>query len=1059
MAEKRIAILKKANKYFKQQKNEAAVKEYRKVLSIKPDDLEVRRIIGDIELKTKNIKAAIEQFEWMADYYLKEGFFTKAIAMYKRISRIDPKYDKASFRLAELYTRQGLIIEAKQIYLEMAEEFKRNSNQRRALDMYKKILEFDRNNIKMRLLLAENFLREKLLDQAVNEYLIAFDILLNKKDYVQVEQLAGDVIKKVKNIKLIEKLVYAYKVQEKDDEAVELLKSLGTDLYKNKNLLKMLGELYFKKNLIDDAESVFKKITEIDPTESEVLLKLGKVYLQREEYDKTFNLFIPIIDSYLKDGKIEDATAMLRLIIASNNLYFPALTKLASIFRETGKKTNLIALNESLIPLFEASGKQKELQEVLEELVRISDSPINYEEKLASLKEGDRKKHLKIETETSPEDDREMEIVSQGLRVAEESVKLYEYEKALEALRKIKNEYPGNQDVNLKLYEVYKKNNEVSAAISVGKELLDLFKAEGDEDQYQEVLNDLANLAPEDDKIIELSGEEKTNIDINFDQAEIEDQFNDIENSGMQEIDLESKVGIDQNVFVLSEEDSIVEKTDDGKSDSFASVSGYLSEIDFYINDGYYSDAEKLTEELLEKFPESDEIKARIQKLHKVKADRIEKMTSGQESDSDQIEIEPSSGEEDLNIEFSNQPQGIEIDLENESITDHRNSSTFKEDSNYQIEMSNNIQEVDEVIELNEVAGPEKSEEDSNVSIENTISADPLIFGTDDSILDLPDPEPEELQIISEDINKDEVTESAFEIDLDSISIPDDEVQDEGIDFSEISDKQYKIEVEEPEDLSEVIIEQIDDELLVQSPSIKKDDHFEDKNLSSSGVLLSLDNAIEDDDDQEDSQPFEELSSVDIELESEEELLKEEVTFTDELQYLESEKVVMGELSAIEYWVKELEKQRTSTVEKNMVEIFEEFKKGVDEKIGQEDFDTRYNLGIAYKEMGLLEEAIHEFLISSKHPTKFFDSAGLLGMCFREKGLMDDAITWFSKALEQTGRKKEEYLAVKYELIVTYKLKENYQAALEVIDDISKTNPDYRDITELKKTLNSLISN
>ncbi len=1049
MTEKRINILKKANKYFKQQKNEAAVKEYRKVLNIKPDDLEVRRIIGDIELKTKNIKGAIEQFEWMADYYLKEGFFTKAIAMYKRITRIDPKYDKASFRLAELYTRQGLIIEAKQIYLEMAEEFKRNSNQRRALDMYKKILEFDRNNIKMRLLLAENYLREKLLDQAVNEYLIAFDILLNKKDYVQVEELAGDVIKKIKNIKLIEKLVYAYKVQDKDDEAVELLKSLGSDLFKNKNLMKMLGELYFKKNLIDDAEAIFKKITEIDPTESEVLLKLGKVYLHREEYDKTFNLFIPIIDSYLKDGKIEDATAMLRLIIASNNLYFPALTKLASIFRETGKKTNLIALNESLIPLFEASGMKKELKEVLEELVKISDSPINYEERLASLKDADLKQPSKIEVETSPEDDREMEVVSHGLRVAEESVKLYEYEKALESLRKIKNEYPGNQDVNLKLYEVYKKNNEVSAAISVGKELLDIFKADGEEDQYKEILNDLANLDPEDDKIIELSGEEKTNIDINFDKAEIEDQFNDIENSGMQEIDLESQVGIDQNVIVLSEEDSIVDKTEKGGSDGFASVSGYLSEIDFYINDGYYSDAEKLTEELLEKYPESDEIKARIQKLQKVKAERIEKMTGGPESDSGQIEIE-SVPEENLEIDYSTQPQGIEIDLEEGSITDHRNSSTFKEDSNYQIEINNGRSEDDEV---------GKSDEDSNIFLENPISADPSIFGTEDNVLDLPDPEPEELDIISEDAGKDEGTESAFEIDLDSISIPDEEAKDEGIDFSEISDKQYKIIVEEPENLSEVIIDQIDENQIVQSPSIEKDENFEDTNLSSSGVLLSLDNAIEDDDDQEESQPFEELSSVDIELESEEELLKEEVTFTDEMQYIESENVVEEELSAIEFWVKELEKQRTSTVEKNMVEIFEEFKKGVDEKIGQEDFDTRYNLGIAYKEMGLLEEAIHEFLISSKHPTKFFDSAGLLGMCFREKGLMDDAITWFSKALEKEGRKKEEYLAVKYELIVTYKLKENYQAALGVIEDISTTNPNYRDISELKKTFNSLAEN
>ena len=108
-------------------------------------------------------------------------------------------------------------------------------------------------------------------------------------------------------------------------------------------------------------------------------------------------------------------------------------------------------------------------------------------------------------------------------------------------------------------------------------------------------------------------------------------------------------------------------------------------------------------------------------------------------------------------------------------------------------------------------------------------------------------------------------------------------------------------------------------------------------------------------------------------------------------------------MSAIKYWVEELQKQRTSTIEKNMMEIFKEFKKGVDEKIGQEDYDTRYNLGIAYKEMGLIEEAIHEFLISSKHPLKFFDSAGLLGICFREKGMMDESIGWFEKALATPG--------------------------------------------------------
>ena len=53
VAEKRLVILKRANKFFKHGKIDASIKEYKKILDIKPNDLEIRRIIGDLELKEK----------------------------------------------------------------------------------------------------------------------------------------------------------------------------------------------------------------------------------------------------------------------------------------------------------------------------------------------------------------------------------------------------------------------------------------------------------------------------------------------------------------------------------------------------------------------------------------------------------------------------------------------------------------------------------------------------------------------------------------------------------------------------------------------------------------------------------------------------------------------------------------------------------------------------------------------------------------------------------------------------------------------------------------------
>jgi tetratricopeptide (TPR) repeat protein len=276
----------------------------------------------------------------------------------------------------------------------------------------------------------------------------------------------------------------------------------------------------------------------------------------------------------------------------------------------------------------------------------------------------------------------------------------------------------------------------------------------------------------------------------------------------------------------------------------------------------------------------------------------------------------------------------------------------------------------------------------------------------------------------------------------------------------ELEADDLEIEVEEHHfESAEPIPEmEIDKSLLIQSPSVDSSKKTDSHSQSSSVIEeLDLDSIMEKEDSVYDlDSPFkDDMTGADIAFDAEDDLLQGEGLFLEE-EFMEIEISVEPELIAIRHWLKELEKQRTSTIEKNMMEIFEEFKKGVDEKIGQEDYDTRYNLGIAYKEMGLLEEAIHEFLISAKHPMKFFDSAGLLGMCFRDKGMFSEAIKWFEQALESAGREKEEYLAIRFELVITLKLQEDYLRALTICQDIMKDSPNFRNIGEIYNEIKDL---
>src|SRR5262249_2319847 len=73
--------------------------------------------------------------------------------------------------------------------------------------------------------------------------------------------------------------------------------------------------------------------------------------------------------------------------------------------------------------------------------------------------------------------------------------------------------------------------------------------------------------------------------------------------------------------------------------------------------------------------------------------------------------------------------------------------------------------------------------------------------------------------------------------------------------------------------------------------------------------------------------------------------------------------------------------------EASLEEIFREFKKGVEQQLSAEDYETHFNLGIAYKEMGLIDEAIGEFQLASKDPARAVECCSMLGLCFLEKGM------------------------------------------------------------------------
>ena len=125
-------------------------------------------MIGDLYLKKNNISDAVEQFEWIANYYLKQNVVARALAMYRRISRIDSKNVKNLYTLAALYWKQGLKMETEQIYLHLAGIFKEDGKPGKVQEVYERILDINENNLFVREELAASFLKKDQIDRAVD---------------------------------------------------------------------------------------------------------------------------------------------------------------------------------------------------------------------------------------------------------------------------------------------------------------------------------------------------------------------------------------------------------------------------------------------------------------------------------------------------------------------------------------------------------------------------------------------------------------------------------------------------------------------------------------------------------------------------------------------------------------------------------------------------------------------------------------------------------------------------------------------------------------------------
>jgi len=361
-----------AEKYVKKGKLTDAISEYKKLLTGDTQEVNVRNIISSLYLKMNQKIRALEELAQVAGHYEERGLYSQAMAVYKKISKLNPKDIEAAMKLGDLYARQGFPSEAKTEYLKVGKDLMRDNQIKRAIFLYEKLKKIDKKDPEARLALADLYTRDGSTDQAVDELNEAAELEIHGNDLKHARELLNRAKKlKADHPRTLSNLVDLFKREDEKKEALSLIDDILKKDKDNVKALKQMGNLYFDDQKLEKAEEVFSKIISLRPKDVTATVKLGHINILQDNLDQAFELYEPMIDNFIQQQKFDKAIGLLGLIISSKKAHLPTLEGLASIYKSNNQAKNLEIVYRVILEEYHKKDVRKESLPVLSELVRL----------------------------------------------------------------------------------------------------------------------------------------------------------------------------------------------------------------------------------------------------------------------------------------------------------------------------------------------------------------------------------------------------------------------------------------------------------------------------------------------------------------------------------------------------------------------------------------------------------------------------------------------------------------------------------------------------------------
>lgn len=1022
-------VLASAEKNVQQGKLHNAITEYEKIVNKDPKDLTVLNTIGDLYARIGENEKAGEFFKRVGDTYAGEGFTVKAIAMYKKLTKLNPGATAVVLRLAELYTQQGLYNDARQQYLLLADACLKANDTNGAARIFQKMLDMDPDNVTLQTKLADLYVKSGKKNEARDIFLRAATSLYDRGSSEQADQAFDRMLSL--DPSNVEALFMRGKIALEANNGAAAAKYLDKvpNIDSRADGLQLLMKAYILSSDDEHAEGVARKLSSVHNDLSGVRV-YAEFLISSGKSEAALSLYDEFVDR-LVVGDTGELTMALQGLTGQLKDNVQSLEKLRSVFQKAGAAANIPEVNELLAHACVKAGDLAKARDLYKELADIEPSNPqhmqNYRQVQKRMGEEPTAKQLpatqgsqaffieEIDTPLPTMPDYPPALQEKILNVLTDAELFESYNKPLQAVKPLESileKAPRDVRINQRLASIYGRIGRFEDAAyrcDILREVYGEAGLEAEAKKYGEMsvrfreeagipasempvyvppaasaaaaapmANPAAPALPETAEFTVVPAGEAHEIDLSseWDAATTEILI---------EPPVEAKAKESQPVELPEEVQEIEEL---GPS----AISDLIEEVKFYLAQEMWEEARVAIQRCETLAPANSELVGLKQQLKSGLASEAAAPRPAAVVEVEAAEPAQSPAEEEATV--------VEYDFD---------------------------------AEVEEPAEEELAEQ----TPAQTAAAEPAPV--------------REVPVVEETLPEIEVTAAEVE-EIAEVTIEEEPIVEE----IAVAQSEPVVElVEEPEEeherISAIVEEQAAAEpqpepepvmAVAAAPAEEKD--------ALSDLVLDLEDALGDD--------FGVAPREIVAHESGSAVAAMAASAVNSSSGISPNFADSVSVSSIAAPI-----SRSTASEENSVlsDLFAEFKEEVGEATEEtEDPETHYNLGVAFKEMGLLDEAIGELQKVCKAIDRGSDFNQVmqaytwLASCFVDKGVPEAAIKWYEKALT-ISTSQDSRTALHYDLAGAYEAAGDRPLALKHFTEVYGTNIDYRDVAERIKALKS----